>query len=133
MATLGTFVSGQVLTAAELNDIGTWTDYTPTVTFFSGSGLAYTINVARYCEINKLIFVNFDITITAGTSLTYPRVTMPSSYTTGGGRGSGFGRFSDGNMWVWDIQTSVTGYRYDGNGSVASGVTMHGAIHYEES
>jgi hypothetical protein len=32
MATLGTFTAGQVLTAAELNAIGTWTTYTPTFT-----------------------------------------------------------------------------------------------------
>ena len=53
MATLGTFTAGQVLTAAELNAIGTWTAFTPTWTNLTvGDGTL----VAEYCAVNELVF-----------------------------------------------------------------------------
>jgi len=66
MATLGTFVSGQVLTAAELNDIGTWTDFTPVWTNLTvGNGTV----TARYCQINDIVFVVGGITFGSTTSI----------------------------------------------------------------
>jgi len=55
MATLGTFVSGQVLTAAELNAIGTYTAYTPTI----GGGVTVGNGVfdAVYCKVNKMVHI----------------------------------------------------------------------------
>lgn len=56
MATLGTFTSGQVLTAAELNAIGTWTTYTPVVT--QGSTITNGANtIGQYIELNELVIV----------------------------------------------------------------------------
>jgi hypothetical protein len=63
MATLGTFAAGQVLTAAELNDIGTWTTYTP-----SFSGLGFSAYTARYTEINNVVHVWFHGTVNSDTA-----------------------------------------------------------------
>ena len=53
MATLGTFTAGQVLTAAELNAIGTATAFTPTWTNLTvGDGTV----TANYWQINELVF-----------------------------------------------------------------------------
>jgi hypothetical protein len=64
MATLGTFVAGQVLTAAELNAIGTWQAWTPTVTASTGTFTTTTVNLARYTMINDLVVGQFSITVT---------------------------------------------------------------------
>jgi len=62
--TAGT-VSGQVLTAATMNTIGAaWETYTPTLT--QGVAIAKTINYAKYCQIQKTIFVQILLTTTAG-------------------------------------------------------------------
>ena len=66
MATLGNFVSGQVLTAAELNDIGTWTTFTPVFTNFTAGSA--TIN-AKYCQINNIVFVRGQVTLAADSSV----------------------------------------------------------------
>jgi hypothetical protein len=62
MATLGTFASGQVLSATELNAIGTWTDFSPTCSWSSYGSFSF----AKYCLLNKLMFVKwrFDVTST---------------------------------------------------------------------
>lgn len=75
MATLGTFVSGQVLTAAELNAIGTWTTYTPTWTNVTvGNG---TVAFA-YTQINKLVHVNGRFTLGSTSSVgSNPIFTLP--------------------------------------------------------
>jgi hypothetical protein len=66
MATLGTFTAGQVLTAAELNAIGTWTSFTPVWTNLTvGNGTV----VAYYCEINDIVFVWGAITFGSTTSI----------------------------------------------------------------
>ena len=54
MATLGTFVSGQVLTAAELNAIGTWEDF-PAGTGFTGITEGNGNLIQRYCVLNDLV------------------------------------------------------------------------------
>jgi hypothetical protein len=67
MATLGNFVSGQVLTAAELNAIGTYTSFTPTwgnVTVGNGTSTGY------YCQINKLIHWSCELLFGSTTSIT---------------------------------------------------------------
>lgn len=55
MATLGTFVAGQVLTAAELNAIGTWTTFTPTWKF--GANAITSTNAGRYTVVNEIVIV----------------------------------------------------------------------------
>ena len=52
MATFGTFASGQVLTAAELNAAGTWTSFTPSwVNLTPGNGVVS----AAYSQFNKIL------------------------------------------------------------------------------
>jgi hypothetical protein len=67
MATFGTFVAGQVLTAAELNDAGTWQNYTPTWT--QSATITKTVNWARYMQFNKLVCAQIKMTASsAGTA-----------------------------------------------------------------
>lgn len=77
--------SGQVLTAATMNSIGAaWVDYTPTLT--QNVTVTKTINYARYCQIQKTIFVQGQLTITgAGTAANEVVVGLPitaSSFTS---------------------------------------------------
>jgi hypothetical protein len=54
MATqLGDFTAGQVLTAADLNDIAVWTDYTPT--FAAGVTVGNGTWVAGYAIVNEIL------------------------------------------------------------------------------
>jgi hypothetical protein len=67
MATFGTFASGQVLTAAELNSAGTWSAYTPTWT--QSVAITKTVNWARYTQLNKFVQGSIRMTATgAGTA-----------------------------------------------------------------
>ena len=77
MATLGTFASGQILTAAELNAIGTFTNYTPTLTGITvGNGTT----VARYVEINQIVFWSVVFTFGSTSSVTAAVfVSLPST------------------------------------------------------
>ena len=78
MAAFGSFVSGQVLTAAELNDAGTWTSYTPTWT--QGATITKTVNFARYTQLNKIVIVNLKMTASsAGTQFSPILVGLPVS------------------------------------------------------
>lgn len=63
------FTSGQVLTAAQMNGIGEWTDYTPTWTATTtnpaiGNGTI----VGRYARIQNLVMVQFNITFNTTTT-----------------------------------------------------------------
>jgi hypothetical protein len=76
MATFGTFVAGQVLTAAELNAAGTWQDYTPTWT--QSATITKTVNFARYTQFNKLVCVQLKMTASsAGTADNVIKVGLP--------------------------------------------------------
>jgi hypothetical protein len=78
MATFGTFVAGQVLTAAELNGVGVWQDYTPSWT--QGATITKTVNFARYTQLNKLVIVNLKMTASsAGTASSPILVGLPVS------------------------------------------------------
>ena len=99
MATLGTFVTGQVLTAAELNAIGTWTTYTPT---WTSTGTAPAIGngtlTGRYVQVNKLVIVNifmeFGSTTTAGTGTYYWGLPVASGSLFNGEFNGAFGNAS---------------------------------------
>jgi len=79
---LGSFVSGAILTAGDLNDIATWTDYTPT--FASGVTVGNGTWVAGYAIVNKILFwqgtftlgstsaITGDVTINVPASKTFP-------------------------------------------------------------
>jgi|DEB0MinimDraft_4_1074332.scaffolds.fasta_scaffold34947_4 hypothetical protein len=78
MTALGDFTAGDVLTAADLNDIGTWTTYTPVWTGVTvGNGTV----TARYCQINKLVFWQVELVVGSTTSVgtTNVRITYPVS------------------------------------------------------
>lgn len=76
MATFGTFVSGQVLTAAELNSAGAWSSYTPT--FTQSATITKTVNWARYTQLNDLVIVNLKMTASsAGTANNVIKVGLP--------------------------------------------------------
>ena len=70
MATLGTFVSGQVLTAAELNDIGTWTSWTPTISGLDASTVSDATIDFQYARLNDLIFMIGSFTFGATVNVT---------------------------------------------------------------
>jgi hypothetical protein len=62
MATFGTFVAGQTLTAAELNTAGVWAGYTPTWT--QSVAITKTVNWARYMQLGKFVQVSIKMTST---------------------------------------------------------------------
>jgi hypothetical protein len=108
MATLGTFTAGQVLTAAELNAIGTWTTYTPTFTNLTvGNG---TVAFA-YTRINKLVHVNGTFTLGSTSSVgNNPIFTLPVTRHTTANELIGIGLLGDsgtGNYMAMPFGTST--------------------------
>lgn len=83
MATLGTFASGQILTAAELNAIGTFTSFTPSWTNITpGTGAS---NTGQYSIVNKIMFLRVKYVLGTGGSITGgPVMTIPASQTLAG-------------------------------------------------
>lgn len=76
MATFGTFVSGQVLTAAELNGAGAWSSYTPT--FTQSATITKTVNWARYTQLGKWVQGSIKMTASsAGTATNKVLVGLP--------------------------------------------------------
>lgn len=60
-----------------LGTTGAWTAYTPTVTSATGTITAYTAT-GRYYQIGKLVFVEFNVTITTvGTAAGNATITLP--------------------------------------------------------
>lgn len=60
----GTWSPGDVLTADDLNAIGTWTSYTPVLKQGTTTVTA-TVNSAYYMTINKFVVLNVDLSVTA--------------------------------------------------------------------
>lgn len=82
MATLGTFVSGQVLEAAELNAIGTWTTFTPSWTNLTVGNATQNW---QYVYVNNILAITGYIQLGSTSSVgTAPYFTFPtaSSATT---------------------------------------------------
>jgi len=78
MATFGTFTTGQVLTAAELNALGTWTAFTPT---WSALTVGNGTQSAFYSVINKILFVRTRFTLGSTSAVTgNVGLTLPNSY-----------------------------------------------------
>jgi hypothetical protein len=109
MPSPGSFLPGDVLTADDLNAIGAWTSYTP-VLAQSGTRTA-TVNYAEYSVINKVCFVNVDLTCTttgsAGNAIT---VTLPfTAASTAGAIGAGqFFDSSATDIRLLVVQSSTT-------------------------
>jgi hypothetical protein len=81
MATFGTFVSGQILTAAELNTAGEWQSYTPTWT--QSATITKTVNWARYTQLGKWVQGSVKMTATgAGTASNVIKVGLPVNAST---------------------------------------------------
>lgn len=80
MAVLGSFVSGQVLTAAELNAISTWTSFTPSWTgITAGTGSS---NTGQYSLVNKTLYFRCKYVLGVGGSFTgSATLTLPASQT----------------------------------------------------
>ena len=70
MTALGDFSPGDVLTAADMNAIGTWTSYTPT---WNGSSAAPSIGngtlTGRYTQIGNVVI--YVVRMTAGSTTTF--------------------------------------------------------------
>ena len=104
MATFGTFVAGQVLTAAELNGAGAWQDYTPSWT--QSATISKTVNWARYTQLNKLVMGTVKMTATsAGTANNKVLVGLPVTASSN--------NFVIGTMSYFD--TGATNPYYVGN------------------
>lgn len=147
MPGLGTWSAGDILTAADLNAIGAWTSYTPTVTQ-NGTRTA-TINYAKYCVFNKFCVVNVDIEITnAGTAGNILTVSAPINLNTTVTRSLGAALFYDLSAtdvillnvvrdtastfrFVSDASTSLTGFGSSPSLAVASGDIISFSAAYE--
>jgi hypothetical protein len=95
MATLGNFTSGSVLSAAELNAIGTWQDFTPNWSGLTEGNAPTTIY--KYCQINEIVFVKayieFGSTTAITGSVTFEPPVASDNY---------FSEFSQGNVLCED-------------------------------
>jgi hypothetical protein len=88
---LGSFVGGDVLQAAELNAIGTWTTYTPTLTNWTASATSFS-----YLRINNIMFVRiYAVVATMGT---FPDFTLPVA-SQGGPHFQPIGLLDSGSAW----------------------------------
>ena len=88
MTALGDFSSGDVLTAADMNAIGTWNSYTPTATNFVISSISRSL----YVQINELVVWSVAIRVSSGSAgvaaLSLP-ITADGTNTAVGSQGSG--------------------------------------------
>lgn len=74
---LGQFTAGQILTAADMNDIATWTTFTPSFTGVTlGTGAS---NTGQYCQLNEILFIRTKTILGTGGSFTNPVLTVPAS------------------------------------------------------
>ena len=131
MTALGDFSSGDVLTAADLNAIGTWTSFTPSFTNFTlGNG---TIERAIYSKVNELVFVQLYVTLGSTSSMgTSPSFTAPvgaadsSQLATGVGRA----RISSSFFWIFPYMSDddVIMYCVDAASSYARRATITSSV-----
>jgi len=116
----GTWSPGDVLTAADLNAIGVWTSYTPTLT--QSVARTATVDYAEYMQINKMVVANVSLTCTTTGSLANIRVSPPINFrspspTTTVGSGIFFDS-SGSTTSVLSVMASATTYmefRADGS------------------
>ena len=77
---LGSFSAGQILTATDLNDIATWTDYTPS--FAGGVTVGNGTWAAGYAIVNKILFFQGKFTLGSTSAITgNVTLTVPDSRT----------------------------------------------------
>jgi hypothetical protein len=117
----GTWQPGDVLTAADLNAIGVWTSYTPTLT--QSVARTATVNYAEYMQINKLVMANVDLTCTTTGSLANITVSLPVTASGDGVRSSGAGLFFDSSasttsILAADVDTTTVSFYADGSSAL---------------
>lgn len=102
----GTWSAGDVLTADDLNAIGTWQTYVPVLT--QNVTRTATVNSASYCQINKFCVVNVDLTCTTTGSGNNIEVSLPvNTAITSGGPALGSGFFFDTSASDYILVTCV--------------------------
>jgi hypothetical protein len=78
MATLGTFTAGQILTAAELNAISTFTPFTPTWTNLTVGTGGNALNEGQFTIVNKIMYFRLRTVLgTSGFSVATATLTVP--------------------------------------------------------
>lgn len=75
MTTPGSFAVGDILTAADMNEFGAWTSFTPTV-----GGVTTSAKTGKYYKMNKLGFVYISLTLSAAPTAAVT-VAWPSGFT----------------------------------------------------
>ena len=116
MATPFPFTAGQVLTAAQMNAIGEWIDYTPTWTNLT---VGNAVQDFRYIKVNKFICVVGVITLGSTSSITSTlSFTLPQTAVTYASANErlGIGVFEDSgtdayDAWVLYSSTTVARLR----------------------
>ena len=107
MTALGDFSSGDVLTAADLNAIGTWTSFTPTWTSLTvGNG---THDWAQYAQINDVVLFSVRFTLGSTSSVgTNPRIAIPVATSNDSQLSLGTGRAQVGSTFypIWPYMVS---------------------------
>ena len=102
----GTWSAGDVLTADDLNAIGTWTTYVPTLS--QGGNRSATVNSASYCQINKMCIVNVDLTCTTTGGVGSIAVSLPiNTALTSGAPAFGSGFFFDTSATDFILVTAI--------------------------
>lgn len=88
MTAPGSFTVGYVLTAADMNEFGAWTTFTPTV-----AGVTTSAKTGKYYKFNKIGFVYLSLTLsaapTAAITVAWPSGFTPANTTTNDPRSVG--------------------------------------------
>ena len=127
------FVASTVLTADQMNGIGERTSFTPTVTSVTGSITTVGALACTYMRVQKMVVVEFDITITTiGTAggailFTLPINANSSLMGTGVGRESGV---TAAPLFVWHTTTQAQIQKFDGTFTGGNGYRYVGTITY---
>lgn len=103
MTALGDFTAGDVLTAADMNAIGSWTSYTPT---FSQITIGNSTLDFRYTEINKVVIVNGFFTLGSTGSLNptvASNMSLPKQARNPLNARMGFGQINDSGTATYDL------------------------------
>lgn len=122
MTALGDFSPGDVLTAADLNAIGAWQTYTPTLYNMTASSLNFS-----YAVVNDVVFVRvYAVVATMGS---FPKFTTPTTIS----RAPSFqrlGLLDAGNVWFDGVlvysssdQLSLTCMNTGGSYAYYAGIT----------
>ena len=132
MTALGDFSSGDVLTAADMNAIGTWQTWSPNVRAEVGTWGGVTLLRARYCEINKLIVGQIDFQITSvGTGDSGSLFDLPVTAASSTNVAIGIGREHSLNGYtvnVYQLNTATASIRYYSNTATANNLAAPSVI-----